>query len=444
MPKKIIQDVLPPKRSIRNIPIEEIRESIPAEIKKIPVRRKAKIVETSEQSEPVRRRIIDEPITSNSLGRMWVWLLAIVSLFVVIFAVFSMFASASVSISPKKQTLSFNENLTAGKAGNSSPLQYEVIKISKDGSKEARAGADQKVDTKATGTLIIYNNNANNAVQKLIKNTRFETSDGLIFRITDTVTIPARTLKDGEYLPGSKEVNVVADVSGANYNIGLKDFTLPGFKGDPKFTTVFARSKTNMTGGYSGIIKKVADSVLSETKNDIENDLKNTLRTGLLAEVPSEFILYNDSIFFSFEMLPQSGATENTVKINEKGTAYGLMLNKNSLKKAILQKTQFANESDGIDITNMDKLAFALANKNNFSIDKNDSISFSLKGDLDLVWTVDAEKMKQDLVGKPKNSLKTILSSYKSVEGAKVIVKPFWNKSFPGKVEKINITINND
>jgi hypothetical protein len=227
--------------------------------------------------------------------------------------------------------------------------------------------------------------------------------------------------------------------------MGLKDFTLPGFKGDPKYTTVYARSKTEMTGGFSGVVKKVSDADMAAAKTSIEGDLKSSLNKDVIAQVPPDYILYNNAIFYSFQTLPQSDISTSTAKINERGTAYGLMLNKKDLQLTILKKASIdssgSNSSD-INITNLDKLVLTLSD-NSFLPDKNSLFNFNLKGDLSLVWQTDVQKLKKDLAGKPKDGLNTVLSSYPSIDEARAVVRPIWKTTFPGNPDKINVIIKN-
>ena len=50
----------------------------------------------------------------------------------------------------------------------------------------------KEVNQKAQGELTVYNNYSE-APQILIKNTRFQTEDGKIFRIGDSITVPGKT-----------------------------------------------------------------------------------------------------------------------------------------------------------------------------------------------------------------------------------------------------------
>ena len=71
-----------------------------------------------------------------------------------------------------------------------------------------------------------------------------------------------------------------------------------------------------------------------------------------------------------------------------------------------------------------------------------DTFTFSLVGNATLIWLYDEEKLKNDLVGRDKEAIHTILSGYPSIERAEVIVRPFWRRSFPDTTEEIKIERN--
>ena len=47
--------------------------------------------------------------------------------------------------------------------------------------------------------------------------------------------------------------------------------------------------------------------------------------------------------------------------------------------------------------------------------------------------------MKSDLVGRHKREFQIILSDYKNIDRAEVVIKPFWKKTFPDKIKDIKI-----
>ena len=90
-------------------------------------------------------------------------------------------------------------------------LQEKSIPLSLVG--EVTSENEVTIKTEASGKIVVYNNYST-AGQKLIKDTRFETPNGLIFRIKDAVTVPGKKTVGGETVPGSLEVTVYADKEG--------------------------------------------------------------------------------------------------------------------------------------------------------------------------------------------------------------------------------------
>ena len=78
-------------------------------------------------------------------------------------------------------------------------------------------------DERATGVIVVYNAYSA-APQRLIKNTRFATEDGKIFRAKDSIVVPGTTIENGKIIPGSVEAIVVADEPGEAYNFQTPEF----------------------------------------------------------------------------------------------------------------------------------------------------------------------------------------------------------------------------
>ena len=72
---------------------------------------------------------------------------------------------------------------------------------------------EEAVEVKASGKIMVYNNFSSEP-QRLIIRTRFETKEGLIYRIPESIVVPGKTVKMGWETPGSKEIGVFADEPG--------------------------------------------------------------------------------------------------------------------------------------------------------------------------------------------------------------------------------------
>ncbi|MBI4133274.1 baseplate J/gp47 family protein, partial [Candidatus Uhrbacteria bacterium] len=145
----------------------------------------------------------------------------------------------------------------------------------------------ENVEERAQGIVTIYNEYSAQSV-KLIKNTRFQTPDGLVFRIPAEVLVPG---KKGTS-PGSIEVTVVAEAPGEKYNVGpISRFTIPGLRSTPDmYSKVYARSTTGTTGGFSGNRPKLEPSALESARSAIRARIGEKVQaTATTLTSPSTF-----------------------------------------------------------------------------------------------------------------------------------------------------------
>ena len=425
------------KRSIRNIPIPEWRKKN---------NRNATPFTPNEYHPPAipRENITVHPEKKKFSTSSWrrgksVWIAAGVAFFVLIFAILSFFNGATLTYTPKSMALSFdNETYTAKKSGEGE-LLYSVIKLSGDKGLEVPASGEETVSRKAGGTIVVYND-ASSEPQRLLENTRFETPDGLIYRVPNAIIIPGKKNVSGKTQSGSVEVVVQADVAGEKYNIGLTDFTLPGLKGSARFTTIYARSKTVMSGGFVGMEKVVKDEDKALAKTGLESALRDELISAAKAQVPEDFILFPSLSSVVFEDLPQTNATsEDNVKFNLRANLFGVMFKRNDLSDHLTLKKITRTADESIDIPTLDSLGLSFTGTTPSDLLLSEEISFSVTGQVNAIWRTDEVSLKIDLAGKSKRDIPSILKNYPTVISATAVVRPFWKNSFPSDSTRITV-----
>jgi hypothetical protein len=459
MKKNVVQDVVPPKKSIRNVKLSDKRE-----VDKITKRgsyREELPRETPQMDEDFTRPVPIlkqapmriEPLTKNppetfnspsykyeynepkKSSKKWFYLSSLVFILAAALGVSSLFKNATIKISPKQEVKSVSETFVA-KKDVATGLSFQTVTVTKDVEKTAKATGEQKVDKKSTGKIVIYNN-YNNQPQKLVATTRFQTPEGLIFRLVSPATVPGREVKDGKTVPGSVEVTVEADKPGISYNIGLKDFTIPGFKGDPKYTTIYARSKTEMTGGFSGMQKVVSKEALELADKEMKTELEQTLMKDIEAQIPANFVSYKEGLSIAFDSTVQvPDSTKEDVTLRKKAKVTAVIIDKGALSKAILAKLMPEVESETIKISNLSELSFSISQP----ADIEKQITFTLGGNANFVWILDENKLKTELLGLSKKSAKIVIAQYPAVSEAWIETKPFWNQTIPKDSEKVTLT----
>lgn len=126
------------------------------------------------------------------------------------------------------------------------------------------------VEGTARGVVTISNTSA--TAQPLVATTRLLTPDGVLFRIDETVTVPAG---------GSVDVAAHADQDGASGDLTEAQFTIPGLNATRQ-KEVTATVKEAFTGGVKSIValsKADIDSAIEGLVSRLEEDAKVMLRT---------------------------------------------------------------------------------------------------------------------------------------------------------------------
>jgi hypothetical protein len=426
MPKKTIEDIVPPeKRSIRNIKNSHTKRPEPTRAR-----------EVEEDYEPV----YDNTTRKRGSSRFALWFVAIIVVIILILAFSLLFSGAKVSITPKQSKTLVEANFSAAIRADVGDVPYEIMTIEKSDSKSVPATGREEIEEKASGKIVVFND-FNTSSQRLIKNTRFETPEGLTYRINKSIVVPGQSKEGGETVPGSIEVTVYADEAGDKYNVGLKDFIIPGFKGSPRFDGFYARSKTSMTGGFVGEKLTASKEDLAKAKEVIHADLRAQLMNEASSQKPDEFYLFEDTIFVEFESEP-SVENGDKVEIKEKATLYGVLFNKEKFASHIAQNTVAAFDEESVEILDVSTLNIAVSDKKDSRPWEEEEFEFTVSGNAHIVWTFDEDKLKEDLAGRAKAALTTVLSGYPSIDKAEATLRPFWKRSFPDKIGKIKIEKN--
>ncbi len=433
MPKNVIQDMVPPNggRSIRNVPIPNSRKESPRIVKEVSIQRPKSSFKMPKM---------------GGGNKLWWWLGGAVGILIVALVVMSFMSGARIEVVPKLIKANMGAVLSGYKADamaegeTATGLPFQVVTVSKDGGKTVKANGEEQVQRKASGTIIIYNN-YNTATQRLIKNTRFESPEGLIYRIGDSVVVPGTRTVDGKKVAGSVEAIVYADDVGEKYNIGLTDFTVPGFKGDPRFKDMYARSKTPMSGGFVGMMKKVADEDRMVAENEIEASLRADLVKSIQSQIPPTMVMLSGLEKVVFTPKEQSDPSGNSVKLNMAGTMTAVISDRDTVSNFLASQ---ATELNGIPATlsNADSAVFALKDGSKFDPSRDETVQFNVKGDLVFVGKVINEDLITALSGKPKTSLQQIKDSFPGIEAMKVSLVPPWSTKLPIDASDFKIIVN--
>lgn len=369
-------------------------------------------------------------------------IIALIAVLGVGFLVGSFMESAEVTVYPKNREPNVNAVFEASLTPQEGGLPYEVMTLEAEGERQVNATGEEQVEEQAMGTITIYNE-AQQTPLRLVTNTRFQSQEGLIFKISDPAVVPGYTLNDaGEKVPGTVTAEVYADEVGEEYNIGPSRFTVPGFEGEPEFETVYAESKTAFAGGYSGMRLIVEDEELQAAQTALREQLRNSLLERIDAEKPAGFVVFRDAVTFTHQSLPSVEYSDDVAAIKEKVYLRIPLFKEETFAAHIAQATLSDYDGMPVRINNYDTFSFSYQNASTSvsDITATTSITFNLTGKPQIVWSYDTDQLKSDLANMPKSQLPAILSSYPAIQRANAVIQPFWKSKFPQDTNDITIT----
>ena len=376
------------------------------------------------------------------------WFFAAAILLGVGFAIANYFSSATIEIEPITRNATVNRDFTVSKDGDQDTLIFQFMGITEEKSKEIPSTVETKIQKKASGRVVIFNA-YNGEKQRLIKNTRLESVDHKIFRIDESVVVPGAKMSGGKVVEaGFVEAVVYADVPGKEYNIGLGDFTIPGFKGDPRYGKFTARScakpyckeESPIDGGFSGIVKVPSEEAVTTTQEELKEALKKISVEKARAQIPEGVSFFPGSIVLKFEEIPQEFTTDDTAKISMRATVSVFFFNTELLVQKLIETSLPDYKGNSFLAPNLSTLTFSFIDQvDNVVLSDLTRIRFHLAGDVVFVGKVDEGKIRTALAGRDKKDFGKIVIDERNVGKAEAVIRPMWKTVFPSDPENITI-----
>jgi hypothetical protein len=414
------------ERSIRNIPVSPghhhrrpQREAEPPEEQ-----------ETFEHEERPRRRK-----KGRGFGaRFWIAAGIVAALsFVGAMLLSSLFAGATVEVHPLVQEVELPETLTASAGAGSGGLRFETMTIRRAATTTVEASGTTQVSRQASGVITIFNTYST-ANQLLIANTRFEAQDGKIYRIRESATVPGRSAS-GE--PGTVSVTVYADSPGADYNKeGTVRFTIPGFRGDPRYEGFYAEASGGISGGYVGPEPAVVPAELARAEAALRSEVETAVRTAAAAELPQGYVPVPGTLAINYSNIYRTLAGDDA-QLSQTAVATAAIIRTADLAAAIAEES-LPETYRGEAVTLADPLALSLSVATTSPAEG--PLDLRLAGRAVLVWQFDPTLFKQELLGKKRSELEVVRQTFApAIVRADATIRPFWQGSFPQDPEDISI-----
>jgi hypothetical protein len=347
-----------------------------------------------------------------------------------------LFAETTITIRPITVHPNVNAEFEAFQTPQPGALSYTVLTLEATSEKQVNATGEKMVSEQAKGTIEIFKTTP--GAERLKKSTRFESPDGLIFRIQESVVVPGAVMKDGVLSPGSIRAEVFAETAGEQYNLSAGTrFTIPGFKESnltDLFTAMYATNPEPFAGGFDGPQFIIDESELGTARQELQIKLRDQLLADIKTKQPAGFVTFEGAYAFTYNELPPVRFGDDLVTIREQAVLQVPLFKSDEFAAFIAEQTVPTYNDNPVRIESYDGMLFSYSNPDlRSSVIANEaSLRFTIVGKPRIIWEYDEEQLRADLAGKTKTVIPTIQKAYApAIESFTVSMKPFYRRAFP-------------
>ncbi len=406
-----------------------------------------------------------------SPNRQALTILITISILILILIVYIAIPGATIKLTPKSNTISTTANVTLADASrNRSYLDTHPQNVIASFSVETTVKRTITYQTtgnrfqgkNATGNITIIN--TTNREWPLIEQTRFQTSDGLVYRIQQGVTVPPASVSE----PGKLEVFVVADeldanglIIGERGNIEPTSFFLPGLS-DANREKLYAESYEPLSGGETITHKMVSEEDINAAKGKMEAELINSAEEELKKAV----LKMNQERNIELTLLTGNGAIElgdpqifvdeelvgemvESFEISGEVYAEGVAYNYNELENILRAKLKLSKSPEKrIVKIDSDSLSYRLIPVEEGEDPSRQKITVTIKGIEQYEISPDKENgrrlienIKDHIVGKSVDEAENYIQQLPSINKVEISSWPAWSPNLPSVPDNIKIEI---
>lgn len=370
---------------------------------------------------------------------------AVLGFLVLAGVIYFVLPKAEIFLTLKKEKASAAILATAEENQESVDLQKNkiparVLEVEKRESQTFPSTGEKQVNEKARGTIVVYNQYSSEA-QTLVETTRFLSSEGKLFRTTETITVPGAKIIDGKISPSSIEAEVVADEAGESFNIGPSDFTIPGFKGSPKYEGFYGKSTSTMSGGRTGLVKVVSEGDMQKAITEFSNQKAVNLVEEIKNQVPEGYVLLNECIGdqkSENKSEAEVGDAVDNFEIAFEFSIKAIVFSDMALRSLVIEKLKDQEADVSLQLEEESLLIEYKKAEPDFASGR---LDLYLNATGDFVRPIQVDLVKEELRGKKTQEIKQYFSSLPGIEKGEVKFWPFFVRSIPQSTDRIEITV---
>ena len=358
---------------------------------------------------------------------------AVLTLILVAAVLYFNFSSLTIVIIPAQEKVSDSSaveiiNQAVAVAPPAGQIYGAVKQVPVELTREFSASGQDVLGEEVTGKVTIINNYIKN--QPLVATTRLLSGGNKLFRLKDTVNVPA----------GSRlEAEIYADEAKPELAIGPSKFTIPGLWAglqDKIYAESKAPLKFNQKIKYS-IKQSDIDNAVKALKNDLLANAKNQVKEAYQDYAQALFAVDNNSV--TQEVSGKVGEEKETFSLKMKIMVTVVAFNDEEIFGQARAKLAaiLADDKEIVEFSKSD-ISYALENFNLSQGAATVNVSATAKTTLK-----DGAKIikKSNLAGLEVEQLKTYLNSLPEVAGYEIKFFPSFIKKAPSLADRIKIEI---
>jgi hypothetical protein len=307
--------------------------------------------------------------------------------------------------------------------------------LKKNEGQRTPATGQKNTGEKAKGEVSLKN--CSNSVQAItIPAGTSVNASSLTFLTAESVTLPASSFNGQQQCTtAEKEVDVVAQNSGAAYNLGARDYTVAGHAG--------VRAKgSDMSGGTDSFVKVVSQQDIDSLTQRITEAFTANAKEELAQQFRAEGLIPLIDTFNVGQPVTVSSpnvndeANEVTANITMDFSMQGV---KETDLKTLIEKavsTEIDSERQTILQHGLDKAVFQINERQD-----NGTVSYSLQTIVIAGTEINEDNLKKEIGGKKSGEAENLIRRYPGVKEVSVNLEPFWVVKTPKNPGKISVTI---
>ncbi len=365
---------------------------------------------------------------------------------IIVGSIFAFAVLPKATISVKTDTSSVTTDLiltaqTSAKELDKEKLIIQAVKkeLKKTENEKATATGQKNTGEKATGTVKIYNCNKDDKLSDTVRAVpagAIVSAGGSSFILTEAVDVEPSSFTGNTCMRNkpSDSASVVAQVSGDQYNLGARKYSVTGF---PSMDA----DGGDMSGGTTKLVQVISQQDINTAKDKLLERLDAAAKTDLKGQFEADNMQLLEDTYGA-----GTPAVTSTPNANEEGaeatvtvtiTYAQLGVKKDDLKQLIesnvegnIDTSKQVIRDNGLGSATIRVLEKKSADEAKFSIS-----TISIAGP-----QLDAEAIKKDIAGKKKGATVQAIQSRPGIKDVEINYSPFWVFSTPKRLNRINIT----